>query len=310
MSDGRALRGDAPWSFQTTSGQSFLRKGPSRSLASWARASTVTTAAGEAVLIELPADLLLADVVDADRDARADPHVLAAIEVGTLKHASLGERSAYRAAPSAHDSPHYALFPAVVGASLARSLLAARAGRRMPAAVVATIGIEVAAGLADIAHPGALTPDAIIVATNGHVQVRGALLQHLASTIAARAPLARPRLEYFAPELVRSGTTTMDSRGRLFALGVILWELATGRELLPDHPSAARMLADWSLEIPELPTDAPHELRAALWALLHRDPERRAQPAMLLELLAPLYEPGSGVALALEITAEGPAPYL
>lgn len=262
------------------------------------------------MLVELPGELLDPSVVLLDRRAQSERHVLTALEVGTLIPPPSGARGPYRAASQVADLQHYALFPAVSGASLVRPLASARAGQLTSSSVVATLAIEIAAGLADTEDLGLLRPESIIVSTSGHAHVRGALLEHLAREIESRAPVPRPRLAYLAPEMVRAGAAPrMDARGRLFALGLMLVELATGRELLPEHPSAARQLADWSLKIPELPADAPSELRAVLWALLHRDPDRRAAPAMMLELLAPLYDPGIGVATALGITEET-HPYL
>jgi hypothetical protein len=37
--------------------------------------------------------------------------------------------------------------------------------------------------------------------------------------------------------------------------------------------------------------DIPQELRSIVWSLLQRDPAMRAAPKMLVDVLAPLYEP-------------------
>lgn len=307
-----ALDSEVPWSFRNASGHTYLRKdSATRLLAPWARASLVATQSGDAVLVELPGELLAHDVVLSDQRAHAEPHLITAIEVGTLSDAGAGARSPYRGSATLEGARHYALFPALLGGSLVKPLAAARGGWRVPPKVVATLAVEIAAGLADSEDVGLLKPESVVVSTSGRAQVRGALLELLAGRIEALAPMARPRLAYFAPELVRAGSgAKMDARGRLFALGIMLSELVSGRALLPEHPSAARLLADWSFSIPELPADAPSELRAAIWALLQRDPDRRARPTMLIELLSPLYEPGMDVAAALGISFGQHAPYL
>ncbi len=306
----RPLDPEVPSLFRTAAGATYVREEAARALAPWARASAVATPAGPAILVELPREVLVPDVVGADRRARAARHVVTAAEIGTLTSASTGPSGPYRGAASASETQHYALFPALAGDNLTRALAAARAGQSLAPRVVATLAVEIAAALPGTEQLGMLRPESIIVSESGAAQLRGPLLEHIAAALAARTTVARPRLAYLAPEMVRTGKAhEMDARGRLFALGLMLTELATGRELLPEHPSAARLLADWSLKIPELPADAPGELRAVLWALLSRDPDRRVQPAMLIERLAPLYEPGVGVATALRITGEGGCPY-
>jgi serine/threonine protein kinase len=307
----RALGPEMPELFRTASGHRYLRRPRTRVLAPWARASVVATPSGDAVLVELPGELLAADVVALDRRSQAEPHVVSALEVGTLTgEAGEAIASPYRASASTNDAPHYALFPGILGSSLSRALLAARAGKIVAPEIVATLAVEICAGLSDTSDLGALEPESVIVSSEGRAHVRGALLEHVAGAIQERQRAARPRFAYLAPELVRGGPLRkMDARGRLFALGLMLYELTTGREVIPEHPASARLLADWSFSLPELPPDAPSELRAALWGLLQRDPDRRAQPAMLLELLAPLYDPGVAVAQALGIYAST-APYL
>ena len=79
---------------------------------------------------------------------------------------------------------------------------------------------------------------------------------------------------YMAPEQVRGETWTPATD--IFALGVILWELASGKRLFHRGPSYLTMAAVVEMDVPSL-TDPT--LDAIARAALHKDPTARLQSA-------------------------------
>jgi serine/threonine-protein kinase len=96
---------------------------------------------------------------------------------------------------------------------------------------------------------------------------------------------------YMAPEQALG--ELVDGRADLYALGVILWELVTGRTLFPEDDLTAILTRQLTTEIPRASTvvaDLPPELDALIASLLHkaRDqrPERASEVRDLLSRLA------------------------
>src|SRR5262249_47248022 len=94
------------------------------------------------------------------------------------------------------------------------------------------------------------------------------------------------RLPYKAPEQLRSGVNTVaiDPAADLFSVGVLMWELLTGRRLF-DGPNESEMI-DRVLHapIPSLATVTPEPVPEALTMLvdlaLQRDREKRPSSAL------------------------------
>ncbi|MCB9585526.1 MAG: protein kinase [Polyangiaceae bacterium] len=114
-----------------------------------------------------------------------------------------------------------------------------------------------------------LRPESIVVSELGEVWIRDFGFARLREIGGVAAPLA-----FVPPERLSQGTGALDSRGDLFALGAICFNLLTGETPLSrasssfDRPSFGLMLPDAPLELVELVDRA-----------LMRDPERRFQTA-------------------------------
>jgi len=83
---------------------------------------------------------------------------------------------------------------------------------------------------------------------------------------------------YMAPEQIRGAT--VDGRADVFALGVVLYEMLTGRRPFPGSTSADVMSAILHQEPPPLTTlrpDVPPQLAWLLRRCLAKDPDRRVQ---------------------------------
>ena len=85
---------------------------------------------------------------------------------------------------------------------------------------------------------------------------------------------------YMAPEQLRGGAT--DARTDLFALGVLLYELLTGRRPFQGPTTAdisSAILRDQPAPLTSIRADAPAALERIIARCLEKDPERRIQTA-------------------------------
>ncbi|MDX1620059.1 MAG: serine/threonine-protein kinase [Nitriliruptorales bacterium] len=155
----------------------------------------------------------------------------------------------------------------------------------------ACVGAQLAAGLSAL-HTNGLThrnvsPTNVMITAKGIVKVTGGgRIRHLFSdsTLTDRNLLVM-ETAYLAPE--RLDDATRDPRIDIYAAGVVLWELATGRraiELVRDgqqgHPDIPRVSED----LPDVPT----ALDDAVYAATRSDPgERPADGTALYEALLP-----------------------
>jgi eukaryotic-like serine/threonine-protein kinase len=177
---------------------------------------------------------------------------------------------------------------------------------RLPVALVAQIGADIARGL-HYAHRltdkerGTLvglvhrdvTPHNILLSYDGAVKLADfgiAKVQKLTSP-----GMLKGKFAYMAPEQARGDD--IDARTDIFALGIVLWECLTGEPLF-DGPSDVSVLrAVQEREI--LPPSAKNpevgpELDAAVSRALQRDPTQRFQTAHELERALTQYVRRSG----------------
>lgn len=176
------------------------------------------------------------------------------------------------------------------GETLSKRLSRNRAsGALMPLHEVRSIGLQVCAGLSHIHEHGLvhrdLKPSNIFVGPDLSATIIDfGILQDLNSTerlTRAGAVMGTPH--YLSPEQVLG--KACDHRLDLYSLGVILFELLTGRAPF-DGTSAAQIFEKHVREPPPDPRQAnpavPPELGNLLRRLLAKDPERRPQSAKAL----------------------------
>jgi len=178
----------------------------------------------------------------------------------------------------------------VQGTTLAEKI----AGGALLEPEVIDLGIQIADAL-EVAHEQGvvhrdLKPGNVVVTPRGRVKVLDFGIAKLlqpggapAATLTGAAPGLTGTLGYMAPEQLLG--TAVDARADLFALGVVLYEMATGRHPHADQPPAAMMYAIVnSRPAPprrERPGLSPR-LEAAILKALEKQAERRHPTAKLL----------------------------
>jgi serine/threonine-protein kinase len=178
----------------------------------------------------------------------------------------------------------------VVGADLARI---GRSGP-VPAGFALYVAHEVAAALAyayDDVDPISglprcvvhrdLTPRNVMVTFDGAVKIIDFGLAHFRGRVQRTAQgQVRGTPQYMAPEQLRG--EKLDSRTDLYALGVTLWELLSGRELIPGQRQSALERAAFGEGAPPVSTvapDTPPALARIVDTLLDPRPPARFQSA-------------------------------
>ena len=193
------------------------------------------------------------------------------------------------------DGRHYIAMELVWGRNLARVVDRCREqGVRFGLARAVHVGAEAAKGLAyahRLAGPDGtllglvhrdVSPHNLLVSFEGEVKVADFGIARAMN----RAGLTEPgtlkgKIAYMAPEQARGDP--VDARADVFSLGVVLWELCTGRRLFARDSDAATLAAllgpdpvsatsGWNEAIPP-------ELDAVLQGALEKDPARRTGSA-------------------------------
>jgi len=115
-----------------------------------------------------------------------------------------------------------------------------------------------------------LTYDGVVkVVDFGIAKVSGRQIQ-------TRVGVVRGKLAYMSPEQARC--KPMDRRTDVFALGVVAWELLTGRRLFPGKNDLETVRNVLSAKIPspaEVNPSVPQGLSSAVMRALERDPDKR-----------------------------------
>ncbi|MFQ5664738.1 MAG: protein kinase [Terriglobia bacterium] len=166
------------------------------------------------------------------------------------------------------------------------------AGQPLPTEEVAKFGMQIAEAL-EAAHAKGivhrdLKPANVFVTQRGQAKVLDfglAKLLHPADEAdltesLTRTGVAPGTLPYMAPEQLRGGR--VDERADLYALGVLLYEMATGRRPFEEKVPTA-LAADIQQKPPPPPgrlnPDLPARLEETILKCLEKDPENRYQSA-------------------------------
>jgi eukaryotic-like serine/threonine-protein kinase len=122
-----------------------------------------------------------------------------------------------------------------------------------------------------------ISPDNLVLTFDGFVKIIDfGLAKADHGSERTRSGVLKGKVSYIAPELLRGKAP--DARTDLWSLGVVAWELLTGRRLFPRATDAETLKAVMDAEIPP-PSQAryglPPELDAVVLGALVRDPDQR-----------------------------------
>jgi Tol biopolymer transport system component len=160
----------------------------------------------------------------------------------------------------------------------------------LPPREVVRLGAQIADGLAAAHGAGLihrdLKPENVMVTRDGRVKIldfglakplHDSQLAQETRTGISHAGLLVGTVGYIAPEQVRGEPG--DTRSDLFALGVVLYEMTSGRRAF-DRPTTVEALnAVLNEDAPELGPHTPEGLRQIIGHCLEKDPARRFQSA-------------------------------
>ena len=185
----------------------------------------------------------------------------------------------------------------VPGANLAQVIrrLAERKAR-MPIEVALYVVLEACKGLGyahaksdaagneqGIVHRD-VSPQNILVSFSGEVKVTDFGIAKVVSALTRTAEgHVRGKLAYMSPE--QAHVKPLDNRSDLFSLGVVLYELVTGRRLFAGTSSSEiySKVTEFAPPGPEMLAGIPDEVRSVLSMALQPDPEERFPDAMQME---------------------------
>lgn len=190
-----------------------------------------------------------------------------------------------------HDGP-YLILDFVDGVSAARLIdHVRRAGARLPLQVVVRIVIDASRGLHaahelrdELGRPLHLvhrdiSPQNLLIGFDGTVRISDfGIAKALGNTQITSIGLLKGNICYLSPEQLRF--EEVDCRADLYALGVTMYELATGERLHPDTSTAPdQILNGPTPDLGDRLPDAPPELVELTFELLAKSREDRPQTA-------------------------------
>ncbi|MDB4965279.1 MAG: Serine/threonine protein kinase PrkC, regulator of stationary phase [Myxococcales bacterium] len=202
---------------------------------------------------------------------------------------------------------YYLAMEYVCGEDLAAMFRRAKElGAPMPLVDVVTILVSACEALHHAHERGIVhrdvTPANLIVSYDGAVKLADfgiAKSQAVASRSHTNAGTLKGKIPYMSPEQARA--TPLDRRSDLFSLGVVAWELLTGKRLFHRRNELDMLRAVQMCDVPSLRTvrkDIPLPLAAAIETALAPDAEQRFESAA---------EMGQALSAWLASTGESPS---
>jgi serine/threonine-protein kinase len=194
---------------------------------------------------------------------------------------------------------HYLVMEWVEGVDLRRwSKSCIDAGWHAPWHLAAAIGIEALRGL-HAAHQRTdpwgrpaptfhrdVTPGNVLIGLNGIVKLADFGLARAMDRAKVTQPnMVKGKVAYVAPELLEASHRDPDVHSDLFSLGVVLWEVLSGRRLFRGVNDIETLKQVLDCDIPSLAQmrpDLPIDLVAAVHQALEREPDKRFTSARLM----------------------------
>ncbi len=189
---------------------------------------------------------------------------------------------------------HYIVMEYVEGDRLLGLLRAAsQSGGRMPLQIALTIAGETLAGLhaaheltdddghsLELVHRD-VSPQNILIGIDGVTKITDFGIAKAESRLAhTRDGQLKGKISYMAPE--QATGANVDRRADLFAMGIILWEMLTGRRLFRGNNDVEVLNALMNVPIPTARSALPElgeELDSVVMTALQRDPSQRFSTA-------------------------------
>ncbi len=192
-------------------------------------------------------------------------------------------------------------------------------GDRLPPAAVIEIGAQLGEALAyahelttddgralRIVHRD-VSPHNVLVSRTGHVKLTDfGIALSVEKTSHTQTGVIKGKLRYMPPEQIKG--ESYDHRVDVYALGVVLVELATGKPRYPGQNDVQVLYQVIQGKDDDTVLDAvPAPLAEVLRRAIDRDPERRvASASRMVAELSPLRQPAEGVAILARLAAEVP----
>jgi len=216
------------------------------------------------------------------------------------------------------DGVYFIVMELLEGESLSALMRAARrAGRRPPPAFVAAIGSQVCAGLSYAwTRPGPdgeplhlvhrdISPQNILACSDGSAKILDFGIAKYAGSSAFTSPgSVKGKPSYLSPEHLN--VSPIDHRSDQFCLGIVLWELVAGRQLLTNDfaQSAMRVVREPAPDLASVAPTTPPELARIIDRALRINPDERHPSAAEMGRALDAFLIHSGAVAADEIRRE------